>query len=550
MKEIKVSRDGLSQKQIAFLDSQEDEVLFGGARGGGKTHVSRIGAVEDCLKMPGRNIIFVRPTIKSAREQFSTAAMSAIIPREVRDEETGDKFEIWKFDKNDSKYYFANGPDVYNPYDGGSVLILGGIEKLQDAQDSYQGIELVSVWWDELPKATDEAARYLVGSLRDSKYKTKFRATGNPGEKAHKEVKARYVTPWYKARKQLEAKGAVMYGKKVNDKYNNKIAWKKRIIDNVTGEEMFATFAYIPATLDDNPNENIRKSYLKTLLNQPEHYIKMYREGSWDVFEGKYWNGIDTERNFVNLPELKEFYDIDWEYEIANSKTFMSFDWGYQDYTAVYWHLETTKGVIVTYKEYYINQTTMEEIAANVQKMNDEMGIKPYAIYMPWDIYVDKGEKFKTGTGQLIGSQLVDVWRHNNQTMDIKASSDRKAGWANMTYALKKDIDFKKLVKQELNVTKIPMWLILKQECKHLKAQIDSAQIDPIRPEDIRKGTEDHALDACRMFWVAHIIDPKIKDRVEGPVEGTPAHYIKRLREQRAKEQEVYDNNSLFDTEW
>lgn len=118
-----------------------------------------------------------------------------------------------------------------------------------------------------------------------------------------------------------------------------------------------------------------------------------------------------------------------------------------------------------------------------------------------------------------------------------------------MTYALKKDIDFKKLVKQELNVTKIPMWLILKQECKHLKTQIDSAQIDPIRPEDIRKGTEDHALDACRMFWVAHIIDPKIKDRVEGPVEGTPAHYIKRLREQRAKEQEAYDNNSLFDTE-
>lgn len=537
--DISVSRDGLSKKQLKFLNALEDYVLFGGARGGGKSHVTRIGATEDALKYPGRNILFVRPTIKSAREQFSTAQMSKILPREVTDPETGLTIPIWSFNAADSVYTFANGPDQNRPFDGGSRLVLGGITTLQDAQESYQGIEYVSIWFDELTKTDWEAVEYIIGSLRDTEYTPKFRAASNPGERGHKEVKAEFVTPYEKIKRK--------FSEKYSSDYSDKISWKKSVVDKKTGVSVETTYAYIPATLDDNPSENVRKNYLKVLLSLPEHLQKMYREGSWDTYEGKYWDNVDTDKIYIQLNDLAK-YEIDFEWELKNMKTYLSMDWGYQDYTAIYWHLETSKGVIVTYHEEYMNKMLMEEVAQLVETTNERLGVQPKGIYTPWDIYTAKGSQFKTKGGVIIGEELIDVWRYYSKVLDIKASSDRKLGWANMTKAMKTEESYMIREGDGQKEMKAPAWMILKNECPNLIAEIDSMQIDPKNPEDIKKGMKDHGVDSVRMFWVAHIVDPKIKVALSEPIKGTGAWIRWNLeKEQKATKKR---QSSVFNSGW
>lgn len=535
--QIIVNRSGLSVKQLLFLKSEEDEVLFGGARGGGKSWVARIGCVEDALNYAGRNVVFVRPTIKSAKQQFSTSMMTKIIPRSIKDED-GKKREIWRINKQDGYYEFANGPDADNPFDGGSTLILAGVSTLQDAQDAYQGIEFVSIWWDELTKADYEAITYMKGSLRDAKYPVKFRAASNPGERSHKEVKAAYVTPWKRVKASLNKP----------DDYHSKLAWRKKVYDAMTKQWIYKTLAYIPATLDDNPDKNIREGYIKQLAHLPSHLFKMYREGSWDTYEGKFWDDILDHERFITLEGLKK-YGIDLEEEKKTMKTFLSMDWGYNDNTSVLWHLETSIGVVVTYKEIFVKKMSINEIAQYVEQLNKDMGVTPECIYTPWDMYVNKGGQFRTDGGQVIGEELIDVWRQNSNVSDVKASQDRKQGWQNMTYGLKHYVQYQYLDNGKVVVKKAPRWLILKLDCPELVTEIQSATIDPKHPEDILLRT-DHAIDAGRYFWVAHIPNPKIVNEEVIPLKGTGAWIRHMMAEKQQRNTKRKQISSLFNTSW
>lgn len=529
--DISISRDGLSKKQLLLLNSKEDRVLFGGARGGGKTHVIRIGAAEDALSHPGRKVLFYRPTIKSAKEQFPPSEMSKIIPREVTDPETGKIIPIWSFNANDAVYTFANGDDPNRPFDSGSRLVLGGIQTLQDAQESYQGIEYVSIWVDELTKTDFEATEYVIGSLRDVKYDTKFRAASNPGERAHKDVKKEYIVPYEKIKKR--------HPEKFDSEYTGKISWRKFVEDEKTGEKIETTYAYIPATLDDNPVEKIRKNYLRILSSLPMHLQKMYRYGSWDTYEGQYWDDIDEDKIFVNLADVSR-YGIDFEWEKENMKTYLSMDWGYSDYSAIYWHLETSKGVIITYNELYVNKMKFDDIVHAVNTENERLDVKPSMIYMPWDVYVNKGISVTNANNEVVGESLIDMWNYYSPVPDAKASQNRHLGWQKMTMALKDEV-------KQKDSTIIPKWLILKYECPHLKSQINATQIDPRDPEDIKRG-EDHSVDACRMFWVAHIINPKIIEEVNMPTEGTGAWVRYKMNERKSKKKKR--QTSIYSNGW
>lgn len=482
-------------------------------------------------------------SIKSAKEQFPTSAMSKIIPREIEDPETGQRITIWSYNAQDAKYTFHNGPDALNPKDGGSVLILGGVTTLQDAQETYQGLEFVSIWWDELTKAQWEAIQYMKGSLRDPIYETKFRAASNPGEKSHKDVKAAFVRPWEKVRKALIKKD-----KKKWEGYNSKLSWFKTEYDSMTDQSIKITFAYIPATLDDNPIKKVRDNYLKILMGLPKHLQKMYREGSWDTYEGKFWDSVDTSRNYIIEEDIARL-GLDFEWEKENMKTYLSMDWGYQDYTAIYWHLETSKGVIVTYHSLYINKRIMDDVAVMVNQENEMLKVKPEEIYCPHDIYISRGSAFKSDNGHVIGETLADVWQHYSEVPDVKVSPDRKGGWANMTNALTRDVEWKEIEDGITKTMSSPQWLILKYECPNLIEEIESAQMNPDDPEDIKKGGKDHGIDSCRIFWLAHIIDPKIIESLSEPAKGTGA-WIRWMNKKRKEEEQNQRQTFLTDASW
>lgn len=59
-KELRLDFGEVSDKQRAFLNATSFFVCYGGARGGGKSHVARLKAVGMALKYPGIRILMVR----------------------------------------------------------------------------------------------------------------------------------------------------------------------------------------------------------------------------------------------------------------------------------------------------------------------------------------------------------------------------------------------------------------------------------------------------------------------------------------------------------
>ena len=58
--EIVLDFGTVSEKQQQFLDADTFFVCYGGARGGGKTHVARLKAVGLCIAYPGIKVLMVR----------------------------------------------------------------------------------------------------------------------------------------------------------------------------------------------------------------------------------------------------------------------------------------------------------------------------------------------------------------------------------------------------------------------------------------------------------------------------------------------------------
>lgn len=59
-KELTISFGQPTEKQMQFLNSQTRFTCFGGARGGGKSHIVRLKAVGLCLNYPGIKILMIR----------------------------------------------------------------------------------------------------------------------------------------------------------------------------------------------------------------------------------------------------------------------------------------------------------------------------------------------------------------------------------------------------------------------------------------------------------------------------------------------------------
>ena len=58
--EVTIDFGEATPKQKLFLEAQTKFVCYGGARGGGKTHIARVKAVGMCVQYPGIKILMVR----------------------------------------------------------------------------------------------------------------------------------------------------------------------------------------------------------------------------------------------------------------------------------------------------------------------------------------------------------------------------------------------------------------------------------------------------------------------------------------------------------
>lgn len=221
--------------QARFLITQEDEALYGGAAGGGKS-VALLMAALQFVMMPQYDALLLRrsfPDLKQPR---------ALIPL---------SFE-WLSD-TDAEW---NGTEKRWSFPSGATLTFGSINTENDKY-GYQGPAFNFIGFDELTQFTETMYTYLFSRLRRSSEVNipgRMRATSNPGGIGHDWVKTRFLT----APPNIPTS----------------------ILDEETQED--TTRIFIPAKLEDNPFLD-QKDYLRKLAMLDPVTRAQLRRGDWDM---------------------------------------------------------------------------------------------------------------------------------------------------------------------------------------------------------------------------------------------------------------------------
>jgi hypothetical protein len=255
-------------KQTEALQRIEFEILYGGARGGGKTDAGLVW-LTDYIDNPHYRALVIRRNADDLSDWVDRAV----------------------------KFYKGLGAKIaYRPavitFKSGAVIRTGHLKDDQ-AYTKYQGQEYQRILIEELTQIPEEK-RYLqlLSSCRstDKELVPQVFCTTNPGGVGHVWVKKRFI---------------------------DVAPPMEPYTDPNTGQ----TRIYIPATVDDNPILNaIDPDYVKFLdgLKETDEQLwKAWRHGDWNTFAGQYFKewqpNIHTCRPFIPRKENHVFVGgLDW----------------------------------------------------------------------------------------------------------------------------------------------------------------------------------------------------------------------------------------------
>lgn len=254
----------ISTKQREFISATEDEVLYGGAAGGGKSYGQLIDALLFALKYPkSKQLIF--------RRTFAELDNSLI--RVSRDLFPG---AIAGYNGSKYSYTFVNGS-----------IIDFGYMSTEDTVHRYQSSEYDIIRFDELTHFTETMYTYMLSRIRGANpYPKQMKSSTNPGGIGHGWVRKRFID----------------------------LAPPNTTITTPTGTRKF-----IPAKVQDN-NFLMKADpeYITRLNNLPEEERKALLYGSWDVFSGQYFTEWDRAKHVIEpftIPkEWRRFRSMDWGY--------------------------------------------------------------------------------------------------------------------------------------------------------------------------------------------------------------------------------------------
>lgn len=226
--------------QTDFLRRREDVVLFGGAKGPGKTD----GLIADAcgqINKPGYKALLVRRTFPQIQEIIDRA--HALFPR------MGGK---WNGDIR--RYIFPNG----------SLVDFGSCDSEMD-KERYQGHEYSWIGFDQLEQFSETQFNFICSQNRTTNpdIKCYIRATANPGSVGHWWIKRLFID-----------------GKNPNETHSVEFPHPLE-----PGKKIVRTSSYVPARVYDNPALlRANPGYLANLMSLPETERRAYLEGDWSAF--------------------------------------------------------------------------------------------------------------------------------------------------------------------------------------------------------------------------------------------------------------------------
>lgn len=232
-------------KQAEFLAASEDEVLYGGAAGGGKSDallLDVLGIQQGALEYRSYQGILFRRTYKE---------LSDLIDR------SRELYSQWcpgaKYHQGDHVWTFPSGARIE----------LGHMQHEND-RFKYRGRAFQYEGWDELTLFPSPVCfEYLGSRLRSTETSLQCysRATTNPDGPGQAWVKKRWAIPNEGTATRFEV----------------------AVKDEVTGIEYVQTRRFIPARLDDNPYLTATPDYRIKLLKMPPDEREALLRGRWDA---------------------------------------------------------------------------------------------------------------------------------------------------------------------------------------------------------------------------------------------------------------------------
>ena len=245
-------------KQAAFMRRSEDEALYGGAAGGGKSDALVIEALRQ-VDIPHYRGLIVRKTFPQLSELIDKTMQyyKPVFPKA-------------KYNASSHVWTFPSGAKIY----------FGSMFRTQDKYN-YQGKAFDFIGVDELTHFTWEEYSYLMSRNRPTGPGTVvyMRATANPGGIGHGWVKARFITPAPPGTRMVQL-----------------VDVKK---PDGTVQQMRRTRVFIPSSIFDNP---------ALLANDPGYLGTL---ASWRGYDFGYakpfsvgWYAADEEGRLYRIKEL------------------------------------------------------------------------------------------------------------------------------------------------------------------------------------------------------------------------------------------------------
>lgn len=448
----------LYPKQQRAMLSVAQEILYGGAAGGGKSYFMRVMAIVLCLDIPNLKVFFFR---RLYRELYINHVYSPdgfnVMLKELLDAQDV------VFNKSEGIYTFYNGAQIYLCHAQHEVDI-----------NQYLGAEIHLLLIDEATQFTEKMLRFIrtrvrLGTLQiPEKWKAvlpKIIYGTNPGGVSHKYFK----------------KGFVQYGP-------NKIFTAPENDGGMTRE-------YIPALSSDNIMmvKNDPK-YASRIMGIGDPRLAMaYLKGDWDLEEGAAFSDLWTpEKHIIESINIPRTWRID-----------RSHDYGYSAPGATLWFAESDgtqatindlpvvlppRSLVCIFELYFADKDdkglklSPAELAVRMKVFEENRRIRQRVLPGPADSSIFDATK---GTKSIHDEYVANGIRFHK--------ADKKPGSRERGFVM-----FRQMLLHTKNRDPEHPWILFTRNCVNTIAQIPDLPMSPENPEDVDTNAGDHLWDTIR----------------------------------------------------
>ena len=440
-------------RQAALMRRWEDEALYGGAAGGGKSDCALAEALRQ-VEIPHYRGLILRKTFPQLSELIDRSG-----------ELYHSAFRGAKYNESKHVWTFPSGAKIY----------FGSMQHTRD-RVNYQGKRYDFIDFDELTQFTFDEYSYLFSRNRPNGPGTRcyMRAQANPGGIGHGWVKERFITP-----------APPMT-----------TIWDEVVIRFPDGHEEIRKKAriFVPSTIFDNKillqND---PDYITRLASMPEAEKQALLYGDWNTFAGQVFtewrDDPDHYHDRLNTHVIQPFI-VPKEWRVL-----CAMDWGYSRPFAIGWYAFDRDGTMYRIREFYgctktPNDGVRWEAARVAKEMrrieSEDPNLKDRDIVRVADPAIWASQ----------GTESIERIFRNQEVYFQKAVNDRINGKMQVHHRMAFDERGK------------PMLYVF-NTCRNFIRTVPALVYDQADVEDVDTDGEDHIYDELRYACMRHPISPR-----------------------------------------